>query len=442
MTTRWTMRRRELLVTTAAAAGGLAAPGLIRPMQAWAARDQKLVYWHLPTFTPKADDAARDAFEGFKKEAGIKDSEAGFVNVANKDLIPRLNAALETGTPPDVVRLYESYVQLYRKQGHMLDVSDLVAKMRSVQGGLYEASLRAVAYGGKHWGVPFAINPWPVHTRVDLLEQAKVGYPKTWEEFVETARKIQKPPFYAFGMDLGLTADASDNIMQVCWCHGGYTVDDAGKPGFDNPGNIAGFTLINKMYNEYKIIPKGVVSNPDTAWNNQVYQSKQVAFIINPASVYAYLADKDPDLMSRTGLFGIPAGPAGAVNLIDTWSIGLFRHTPYPELSKGLAAYMMEPKRYNEVITNSSGRFVPVYPDLFNDPWWTSRPEFKEFIKIAETGVPVSHKGPPTAAAGEVLATHIVPEAMQTVLLEGVDPATAVGKAAAKIKAIYERLEG
>jgi ABC-type glycerol-3-phosphate transport system substrate-binding protein len=440
--TRWTLRRRELLARTALAGGALAAPMLVRPVPAWAQRQQKLVYWHLPTFTPKADEAARTHFEEFRKQAGLKDGEVGFVNVANADLIPRLNAALETGNPPDVVRLYESYVQLYRKQGHMLDVSSVVEKMKAEQGGLYPASLLAVSYGGKYWGVPFAINPWPMHVRNDVLAEHKLAYPKTWDEFVETCKKVQKPPFYGFGMDLGLTADATDNIMQLCWCFGGYTVDDKGKPAFDNPGNVAGFKFINDMYNKHRIIPKGVVSNADTAWNNQMYQSKQVAFINNPASVYAYLADKDQDLMKRTGLYSVPAGPAGAINQIDTWSIGLFRHTPTPELSMGLAAYMMTPKRYNEVITNTNGRFVPVYPDLFNDPWWTSRPEFKEFIKIAETGVPVSYKGPPTAASGEILATHVIPEALQTVLLENVPAEEAVKKVAGKIKAIYDRLEG
>jgi hypothetical protein len=36
-----------------------------------AQRQQKLVYWHLPTFTPLADDAVRDQFEEFRKMAGL-----------------------------------------------------------------------------------------------------------------------------------------------------------------------------------------------------------------------------------------------------------------------------------------------------------------------------------------------------------------------------------
>jgi ABC-type glycerol-3-phosphate transport system substrate-binding protein len=338
-----------------------------------------------------------------------------------------------------VVRLYESDLQLYRAQGQMLDVTDVVERMRATPGGLFDPCLRAVAYDNRCWGVPFAINPWPMHARLDVLEDHGVDYPRTWQAFVETCQRIQKPPFYGFGMDLGLTANATDNIMQLCWCFGGRTYDAEGNAAFDNEGNVKGFEFINAMYNEHKIIPKGVVGNGDTAWNNKAYQSGQVAFINNPTSVYAYLSTEDPELMEKTGLFGVPAGPAGAVNQIDTWSLGLFKQTPYPDLAKGLAEYFMEPTRYNDVIVKNNGRFVPVYPDLFNDPWWTERPEFKEFIEIANTGVPISYEAPPSAAAGEVLATNLIPEALQTVLIDGVDPAEAVATAHAKIAAISER---
>ena len=280
-----------------------------------------------------------------------------------------------------------------------------------------------------------------MHARVDILEEHGLDYPRTWDAFVETCLKIQKPPFYGFGMDLGLTAGrAPTTSCRSAGASAAAPTTPRATPAFDNEGNVEGFAFINEMYNEHKIIPRGVVGNGDTAWNNKAYQSGQVAFINNPTSVYAYLSTEDPELMKKTGLFGVPAGPAGAVNQIDTWSLGLFKQTPYPDLAKGLAEYFMEPTRYNEVIVNNNGRFVPVYPDLFNDPWWTERPEFKEFIEIADTGVPISYEAPPSAAAGEVLATHVIPEALQTVLVDGVDPAEAVAeRARQKIAAISER---
>ena len=38
--------------------------------------------------------------------------------------------------------------------------------------------------------------------------------------------------------EFGLTADATDNIMQLAWCFGGRTYDAQGQPAFDNQGNI------------------------------------------------------------------------------------------------------------------------------------------------------------------------------------------------------------
>jgi multiple sugar transport system substrate-binding protein len=432
------MRRRELL--QGAAASAFAGVTILASKKTLAGRDQKLVYWHLPNFTPEADDAVQAQFEEFRKMAGLKDHEAAFVPTPSAELIARLSAALETGATPDLVRLSESEVRLYRAQGHLIDVTDAIHKIQGLRGGLFDSCLRAVTHEGRYWGIPFAIDPWPIHARLDVLQAHGLEYPRTWDAFVETCLKIQKPPFYGFGMDLGLTRDASVNIMQVCCCFGGCTFDPAGNVAFDSPGNVAAFAFINRMYNEHQIIPKGAIGNTDIAWNNKSYQSGQVAFISNQTSVYAYLATEDPELMKKTGLFGVPAGPAGAFNQINTWSLGLFKQSPYPELARGLAEYFLDPDRYNQVIVANHGRFVPVHRDLFDDPWWTEHPELAEFFDIASSGASISWEAPPSAASDEVLATHVVPRALQEVLINGVDPAAAVAAAHQKIAEIRKRL--
>ena len=100
----------------------------------------------------------------------------------------------------------------------------------------------------------------------------------------------------------------------------------------------------------------------------------------------------------------------------------------------------MDPARYNEVIVANNGRFAPVYPDLLNDPWWTGRPESAAFIEIARTGAPISYETAPSGASDEILASNVIPKALQTVLIDGVDPAQAVASAHQKIAAIAERL--
>ena len=310
-----------------------------------------------------------------------------------------------------MTRLYESNVQYYAAGGHLLDVNDVVEKMRREPQGIFESSMAAVLYKGRAMGVPLAVNPWPVHARLDLLEQAKVEYPKTWDEFIETSKKIQSPPrLFAFGMCLGLVADTTDNVMNLLWCYGGKMVlADNKTVVMSSPENVAGVKVIEAMFKTHKIIPPGAISW-DNSGNNKAYQSKQAAFVMNPSSIYAYLDGNDKDLQKVTGLFPVPAGPKGTVNQIDTWAYGAFKKNPYPELAKGLLDYFMQPANYDKIVQSTGGRWVPVYKRLFDSPFWKEKPAFKHFIRMAETGVPVSYAGSPTPAAGEVLNTHDHPQ--------------------------------
>ncbi|MDP9145408.1 MAG: extracellular solute-binding protein, partial [Actinomycetota bacterium] len=210
--------RRQVLKTAGVAAGVAASPWwLVKTSHAQ--RAKKIVFWHVPNFTPLADELQKQQVYEFAKQAGVKESEVEYATVANEQFDAKLAAALEAGNPPDVTRLYESNVQYYAAGGHLLDVNDVVEKMRREPQGIFESSMAAILYKGRAMGVPLAVNPWPVHARLDLLEQAKVEYPKTWDEFIETSKKIQSPPrLFAFGLCLGLVEDTTDNVMNILWC--------------------------------------------------------------------------------------------------------------------------------------------------------------------------------------------------------------------------------
>ena len=67
------------------------------------------------------------------------------------------------------------------------------------------------------------------------------------------------------------------------------------------------------------------------------------------------------------------------------------------------------------------------------------KPAFAHFIKMAETGVPVSYAGSPTPAAGEVLNTNVIPKMIQRVLVENWEAAKALDECHKKIAEIYAR---
>ena len=138
----------------------------------------------------------------------------------------RMAAALEVGSPPDVTRANEQDLTKWGSEGHLSDVTAIVNEMKAEKGGINEASLPGATYLGGIRGVPMGIAANAAHVRADKFKEAGYdGLPSTWEAFIEAAKKITKPPFYAFGMALGLTpSDSLGDVMSVVTAYGGRLI--------------------------------------------------------------------------------------------------------------------------------------------------------------------------------------------------------------------------
>jgi multiple sugar transport system substrate-binding protein len=433
------LTRRDVLKQ----AGAVAALATTAPWwvvrRAHAARDAKLIVWSPVALAPQVDRLMKEQCYAYAKQAGIKDNEIAYVEVGTGQLIPKLVASLEAGNPPDVTRVAQGQGALYRAQGHLIEVTDIVDKMKLVPGGLFEASLKAVMYQGKAYSVPHQVSPSPLVTRLDILEAAKVDPPKTWGEFIEVCKRLQKPPrLTGFGMCLGLHTDTEGNVMDVIWAYGGKLVEADDKTvALNSPGTIQAVKLIADMYLKHKIIPKGAISW-DNQGNNKAYQSRQVIFVDNASSIYAHLAESDKELYDMTGMLPIPAGPAGPSDRVGTGEWVLFRHNPYPEVAKGLVQYSMEPENLRVVMEEGGGRWGPPYKGMYNTPFW-EKPGFQYWRQMLDRGRQFSWPGSMTAAASEVYITTVLARMMHRVLVENWEAEKAVEEAHQKVVEIYAR---
>jgi multiple sugar transport system substrate-binding protein len=407
--------------------------------RAHAAREAKLIVWSPVALAPQVDRLMKEQCYDYAKQAGIKENEVQYSEIGTGQWLTKMVAALEAGNPPDVTRYGQAQAALYRSQGHLIEVTDVVEKMQQVPGGLYDASLKAVMYKGKAYSVPHYVSPTPLITRMDILEAAKVDPPKTWDELIEVCKKLQKPPkLTGFGMCLGLHTDADNNIVNTIWSYGGKLVEEDDKTvALNSPGTVQAVKMIADMYNKHKIIPKGAVSW-DNQGNNKAYQSRQVIFVLNASSIYAYLSESDKELYDITGMLPSPVGPAGPVDQVGTGEWMVFKHSPYPELAKGFVQYSMEPKQLRKVMEEGGGRWGPPYKGMYTDDFW-QRPAFQHWRAMLGNGRQFASPGSQSAAAGEVLATSVLSRMVQRVLVENVAPEKAVEEAHKKVVDIYAR---
>src|SRR5439155_10413136 len=131
----WTRRTILRQAVPAAVLATMAPWWLVR--RAHAARQKKLVVWNLTALAPQVDKIMQEQCYAYAKQAGIKDSEIDYSIVGSAQILPKLVAALEAGNPPDIARLDAWLSTLYRSQGHLLEVTDIVQKMQRGPGGLF-----------------------------------------------------------------------------------------------------------------------------------------------------------------------------------------------------------------------------------------------------------------------------------------------------------------
>lgn len=431
-------RRETLRQASVATIAATTAPWwLVR--RAHAARQHKLVVWNTSALAPQVDKIMEEQCRAYAKLAGIKDDDLDYSIVGSAQILPKLVASLEAGNPPDIARVGTGQAQICRSQGHLVEVTDLVNKMNKQAGGLFQVSLDSVMGQGKAYSIPQSVSPWPLVTRMDLLDAAKVAPPKTWDEFIEVCKKVQQPPkLTGFGPCLGLHSDTDNNVMNMIWCYGGKLVEADNKTvALHSKGTVQAVQVLADMFNKHKIIPKGAISWDNTG-NNKAYQSRQVIFVLNPTSIYAHLADSDQELYKNTGLLPIPAGPAGAIEALGTAEWVLFKHNPYPEVAKGLAEYWMAPENLRVMIEEGDGRWGPPYKGMYDSEFW-KRPVFQHWRGMLERGRQFPSPGTVNAAAGEVIATNVLARMMHSVLVENMEAEKAVEEAHKKVVEIYAR---
>jgi multiple sugar transport system substrate-binding protein len=430
------MSRRTVLRLGAAAAG----TAIFTPRRSSAAREQKLIFWMQPLFNKEADEIMLGQVRDYARQAGLKDNELQILTVPGGEVAKRMAAALEVGAPPDVTRFNEEDLSRLIAQKQLLPVTEIVKDMGKVAGGVNQNILPIAEEGGQYYGAPFGLNPQAGHARMDIFEQAGYSeFPSTWEKFIEAGLKISKPPFYAYGMALGLTpSDSLADVLSVVWPHGGALVDKANRPAFNSPGSVQAFKLIDDMYNKHKIIPRGTLSW-DNSGNNKAFESGQVAYVLNPPSIYSSLVNNKSPFLEKTGLFPAPGGPAGRFKngYTDYWAV--FKASPYPDVAKGLVRHLLEPGNYSKLIIGAAGRYLPVYPEMSKDPFWSSRPAFKGLSEIAQGAITTYWPGKVNVALAEIVNQSVVVKWLQKVLVDRMDAAEAVGKCQEEMVAIYKR---
>jgi multiple sugar transport system substrate-binding protein len=167
-------------------------------------------------------------------------------------------------------------------------------------------------FAGGYWGMPYHDGPECLIYRRDLLEEAGIAVPESWDAFVAAARALHAPEEGRYGTVLALFPDGHNSFYDFCihiWSRGGEPFGADARPDFLSPAAREALDFIRTLTADTRAIaPQS--RDLDSVQSGLLFAEGKVALMANWFGFAAY-ADTAADSRVR-GLVEVAPLPAGA----------------------------------------------------------------------------------------------------------------------------------
>jgi multiple sugar transport system substrate-binding protein len=433
-----TIKRRTFLAGTAGLVGASGLTGLgLRPVQAAE-----------PTYKPEAGASLRmlrwSPFVKGDEEAWLantkKFTEATGVEVridkeSWEDIRPKAAVAANVGSGPDLVMCWFDDAHQYPDK--LVDLTELGTYLDGKYGGFYEGVKGYATREGKFIAMPLtAIGNAVVYRDSHMKAAGFSEFPKDTKGFLELAKAMKAkgtPAGFPHGKAVG---DGNNYAHWLLWSHGAKMVDETGKVAINSAETRAALAYAKELYATF--IP-GTESWLDIN-NNRAFLAGQVSLTANGVSIY-YAAKNDPKLAEIAADMrstNFPVGPVGkSIELHQTSSMVLFKHTKYPEAAKAYIKFMMEADQMNAWLKGASAYCCQPLKAFASNPVWSENPIHAPYARASETLRPNGYAGPLGYASAAVMADYVLVDMFASVVTGAATPDDAIAAAEKRANRYY-----
>lgn len=390
--------------------------------------------------------AAQTYFEQQAKQFGADNGVDVTVDFLNwPDLQPRTTSAVQAGSGPDIVELWDTIPYLFSES--LVDMSDLIPAAEKAQGGYYDWVTKTAAVDGKWFSIPHGTSSIAVAYRKSYLEQAGVkdpekNFPKTWEELFKVGKVLKEKVGKPIGQSLGQTlGDSPGFCYPYMWSYGAMEVKEDGKTiAFDVDSFHQGMDLFVQGWKD-GFDETGL--GWDDSTNNSAYLSDQISMTLNGSSIYLSAADPKGEnynkaLADDTFHAPLPAGPSGQFAALGSRSMGVLNYSKNQDAAKAFLQWWFEPAQFQAWLTAFKGYIIPPGPAFIKDKVFTEDPKLAVFAEIVNYGRNKGYAGPANLKAAKSAAQYVVVNTFANAVQNG-DSGGAIKQGAQMLDRIYNR---
>jgi ABC-type sugar transport system, periplasmic component len=121
-----------------------------------------------------------------------------FEYVAEEDYKKVICLRMDQGETPDLIICTNQMMPSLIEMGTFQNISQYVTMERK-NSISYQSMWNSTRMNGKYYGLPFLCDPYMLFYDKDIFEKEKLQPPATWEDLVDTSRKVQQFSSYGFG---------------------------------------------------------------------------------------------------------------------------------------------------------------------------------------------------------------------------------------------------
>ncbi len=433
---------RRTFLKGSATAGVAAAAGLEGMLQARRApahaQGTRLNILRWVDFIPACDVELKRQAGDASKALG---AEVVFEFINANDLQPRITAAMQASTGPDIIMMLHNWPHLY--QNGIVDVTDLADWQGKDQGGYYGQSEAAAKVGRQWMALPHGIVGLQMAYRKSWFnEVGATSWPKTLEELRQVGIKLKKKG-KPIGQTLGHTfGDAPAWSYPLMWNFGGAETNRDGKAALDTKETVESVKFMQAFWKD--ACDEGGLAWDDTN-NNRAFLSGEIACTLNGASIYIAAKrgqdkikdDKGEPMVRDIDHGPIPSGPAGSVAYHVAFSHAVMKYGKNQKLAKDFLKWLHGKEQFGKWFQVADGFSVGSTKFWEQSPLWTTiDPPMKIYRQAAASSRMFGYAGPPSAKATEVYSKYIIVD-MYAKAVQGMKAEDAVKWAAGELQKIY-----
>ncbi|UNU26688.1 ABC transporter substrate-binding protein [Microcoleus vaginatus] len=286
-------------------------------------------------------------------------------------------------SPYDIINMDIVWVPKFAAAGWVSDLTDRIPPEQLSK--FIQGNVEGGRYRGKLYRIPHASDAGMLYYRKDILEQAKIPAPKTFEEMVKISQNLQKQGKATWGyLWQGKQYEGvSAMFVEVLSGFGGFWANpQTFEVGLDKPEAIKAVEFLKNTIAS-GISPPGVTTYGEEE-TRLLFQNGKALFLRNWPYVWKLANAEGSNVRGKIAIEPMlsSTGQTGG-SCLGGWGWGIAKTSKHPEQAWKAIQYLTSEETQRKFILETG--LIPSYKSLFTNKEIVAKyPHYPQLLKVVE----------------------------------------------------------